>query len=547
MTNVKAFWNQMWRWNDQVKQLTKSLLGVQMMADSSNARNQPSSINQTITSKENKPNPEKRNYNKPQIIGLITGPALFILIQLLISPQGMSNEAITTLAIVAWVAAWWVTEAVPIPLTSLLPLILFPLTGIMSTGEVSSSYGDPLIFLFVGSFMIALTMEKWNLHRRIALSIISLIGTNPNMIILGFMCATAFLSMWISNTATTMMMVPMAIAVTKHVADSMKKKDSLVLTSPGNFQFGTALMLGTAYAATLGGFGTLIGAPANTILAATVNNLYDVQISFAHWMLFGVPLVVVLVPLVWLYLVKVAFPMKTQNISGGRTIIKDEQKALGQISYEEKIVLTIFTLVAIAWVTRSFLLQSFIPGIDDTIIALMGAVILFLIPAKNQDGNLLDWDTVKKLPWGILWLFGGGLAIAAGITKSELDQWIGSQLINFTDVPLWLTLALIIGGITILTEFTSNTATSTMVYPIVAAGATALGMDPIILMIAACMGATFAFMLPVAAPPNAIAFASGYIRMATMAKTGIWLNLLAIILSIIIVSTVVPLIFDGLM
>ncbi|MGO4889990.1 SLC13 family permease [Anaerobacillus sp. MEB173] len=547
MTNAREFWNQMWRWNDQVKQVTKSLLGIQMMANLSTARKHAPSSNRSTTTSGNNPSPKKREYSKPQLIGLITGPALFILINLLVSPQGMTNEAVTVLAIVSWIATWWVTEAIPIPLTSLLPLVLFPLMEIMSMGDVSASYGDPLIFLFVGSFMIALTMEKWNLHRRIAIGIIAFIGTNPNMIILGFMSATAFLSMWISNTATTMMMIPMALAVTKHVADSMKKNDPTVSTTPGDFRFGTALMLGTAYAASIGGFGTLIGAPANTILAATVNNLYNVQISFAHWMLFGVPLVVLLVPLVWLYLVKFAFPMNTKNISGGRNIIKDEQKALGKISYEEKIVLTVFTLIAIAWITRSFILQSFIPGINDTIIALIGAFILFLIPAKNKEGKLLDWDTVKKLPWGILWLFGGGLAIAAGISHSELDQWIGSQLVNFTEVPLWLTLALIIGVITILTEFTSNTATSTMVYPIVAAGATALGMDPIILMVAACMGATFAFMLPVAAPPNAIAFASGYIKMSTMAKTGVWLNLLAILFSVIIVSLLVPLIFDGLM
>ncbi|WP_100401185.1 SLC13 family permease [Bacillus sp. FJAT-44742] len=548
MINTKGFWNQSWRWSDQIKQSLKSLVGIHTMASiSSSTEKEVHTPDHNTTNREIRPDPEKREYSKPQLIGLLTGPSLFFLINLLVSPQGMSDEAISVLAIVAWVATWWVTEAIPIPLTSLLPLVLFPLMGIMSTGEVSSSYGDPLIFLFAGSFMIALTMEKWNLHRRIALGIIALIGTNPNTIILGFMSATAFLSMWISNTATTMMMVPMAIAVTKHVADSMKKNDSTDTINPTDFKFGTALLLGTAYAATIGGFGTLIGAPANTILAATVNNLYDVQISFAHWMLFGVPLVFLLIPFTWFYLVKFSFPMKSKSISGGRSIIQKEQKELGQISYEEKIVLAVFSLVAIAWMTRSFLLEGFLPGIDDTIIALIGALLLFLIPSKNQDGKLLDWETVKKLPWGILWLFGGGLAIASGISNSELDQWIGGQLINFTEVPLWLTLLIIIGVITILTEFTSNTATSTMVYPIVAAGAVAIGIDPIILMIAACMGATFAFMLPVAAPPNAIAFASGYIKMSTMAKTGIWLNLLAILFSVIIVSLLVPLIFGGLL
>lgn len=548
MTSVRSLWNQMWAWDEQVRNWTKTMFGLRLMANGAAARKSDAPVNKKVENLMQEPDPEHPpSYSKAQWIGLLTGPLLFLLIRFLVSPEGMSSEAVTVLAIVAWIATWWVTEAIPIPLTSLLPLLLFPLFGIMETGDVSASYGDPLIFLFVGSFMIALTMEKWNLHRRIALGIISFIGTNPSMIILGFMTATGFLSMWISNTATTMMMVPMALAVTKQVADSLKQNGSTVDTTPGNFKFGTALMLGTAYAATLGGFGTLIGAPANTILAATVNKLYGVEISFAKWMSFGIPLVVVLIPLVWLYLVKVAYPMKLKDIPGGRNIIKQEQQDLGRMGFEEKVVLAVFSLVAIGWITRTFLLENIIPGIDDTVIALLGAFLLFVIPAKNTSGTILDWDTVKKLPWGILWLFGGGLALAAGISSSGLDQWIGSQLVNFTDVPLWVTIALIVGVITLLTEFTSNTATSTMVYPIVAAGAAALGVDPIILMVAACMGATFAFMFPVAAPPNAIVFATGYIKMSTMAKTGVWLNIGGIIFSIIVVSFFVPIIFGGLM
>nr|WP_316047125.1 SLC13 family permease [Planococcus glaciei] len=226
----------------------------------------------------------------------------------------MSTTAVTVLAVVAWIAAWWVTEAMPIPVTSLLPLLLFPLLGVMETGAVSANYGDPLIFLFAGSFMIALSMEKWNLHKRIALSIISFVGTNPSTLILGFMVATAFLSMFISNTATTMMMVPISLAVTKHVADSLKE-NSGIDTTPGKFPFGTALMLGTAYAATIGGFGSLVGAPANIILAATVNSLYGIEISFARWLLFGVPMVLLLIPIIWLYLTKIAFPLKVKKHS----------------------------------------------------------------------------------------------------------------------------------------------------------------------------------------------------------------------------------------
>lgn len=537
-------WNQLWRWDHKIRKDLRSMATLSFSKSSGSA-----AVNHEIDESDaevgDKP-PEPGKYSFPQRIGLFLGPVLYFIITLLLNPEGMSGEAVQMLGLIAWIATWWVTEALPIPVTSLLPILLFPITGVMETGEVSSSYGDPLIFLFAGSFMIALTMEKWNLHKRIALAIIAFIGSSPNMIILGFMTATGFLSMWISNTASTMMMVPISLAVTKHVADSFKDKSGTD-TSPGNFPFGTAIMLGTAYAATIGGFGTLIGAPANTILAATVNNLYGIDISFARWMLFGVPMVILLIPLIWLYLVKIAYPMNVKNIPGGRTIIKKELKELGKMSYEEKIVLTVFSVTALAWITRSLFLQKFIPGIDDTLIALFGAFLLFLIPAKNKNGSILDWDTVLKLPWGILWLFGGGLALAAGIVSSGLDKWIGNQLVNFSDVPFFIMVGLIIAVITLLTEFTSNTATSTMVYPIVAAGAAALGTDPIILMVAACMGATFAFMFPVAAPPNAIVFATGYIRMGKMAMTGIWLNLCSIIFSVIVVYYFVPIIFGSLL
>jgi solute carrier family 13 (sodium-dependent dicarboxylate transporter), member 2/3/5 len=547
MAFAKALWSRMWIWNDEVKGMMKALLTFNLMAKLSGSESTATPLEDNSANSNNHQQQRKTpNYTKPQLIGLIIGPVLFLLIKLFVSPNEMSNEAVTVLGSVAWIATWWVTEAIPIPITSLLPLLLFPLTSVMETGEVSASYGDPLIFLFAGSFMIALTMEKWNLHKRIALSIIAFIGTNPSMIILGFMVATGFLSMWISNTATTMMMVPISLAVTKHVADSLKN-NSIIDTSPGSFPFGTALMLGTAYSATIGGFGSLVGAPANIILAATVDKLYGVEISFARWMLFGLPMVVILIPIVWYYLVKIAFPMKVKDIPGGRSIVKKDLENLGRMNYEEKVVLTVFSLTALAWITRSFLLNKFIPGIDDTVIALIGGFILFLLPAKNKEGTILDWDTVLKLPWGILWLFGGGLALAAGIMNSGLDKWIGGQLINFDNVPIFITIALIVGIITILTEFTSNTATSTMVYPIVAVAAASLGTDPIILMVAACMGATFAFMFPVAAPPNAIVFATGYIKMKTIAKAGFWLNLLGIIFSVIIVYFYVPIIFGGLM
>lgn len=540
---MKIIWHQLWNWSDQTKSDLKRYSRTFFSFKENTASKNKENTAEAETSPDEEPPDQNRSYKPAQAVGLALGPSLFLIIHFFVQLEGMSSQASTMLGLIAWIATWWVTEALPIPVTSLLPLILFPLTGINEMDTVAASYGDPLIFLFAGSFMIALSMEKWNLHKRIALTVISFVGTNPNTIILGFMIATGFLSMWISNTATTMMMVPICIAVTKHVADSLK--ESNIDTTPGEFPFGTALMLGTAYAATIGGFGTLIGAPANTILAATVNSLYDISIPFSTWMMFGVPLVILLLPLVWIYLIKVAFPMKIKDIPGGKEIIKKELTSLGKAGYEEKIVLIVFSLTAFAWVTRSFLLQNYIPGLDDTMIALIGATLLFIIPAKNKKENIMDWNTALKLPWGILWLFGGGLALAGGITNSGLDAWLGDQLIAFENAPMFLTLAFIIGLITLLTEFTSNTATSTMVYPIVAAGAAALGTDPLTLMVAACMGATFAFMLPVAAPPNAIVFATGYIKMKKMAAAGVWLNVICIIFSIFIIQYFLPFIWGG--
>lgn len=546
MILLKNFWNLMWAWDRQVRSLFAFAFSMIKPSKSGDGKQFEAGYKKVTEPGHNKP---PSTFSLPQKIGLVLGPLLFILVKVLPTPVEMPEAANTVLASILWIAVWWVTEAIPIPITSLLPLILFPLGGVMETGEVSASYGDSLIFLFAGSFMIALSMEKWNLHKRVALSIISFVGTNPNTIILGFMIATAFISMWISNTATTMLMVPIAIAVTKQFADQLNSNASIDNppdTTPGSFKFGTALMLGLAYSATIGGFGSLIGAPANIILAGTLKSLYDLEVSFANWLLFGIPLVVVLIPLLWLYLTKIAFPMKMKGIPGGREIIKKDLDDLGRMSYEEKVVTIVFTLTALAWITRSFFLNNFIPGLDDALIAIIGGVALFLIPAKNRPGTIMDWNTALKLPWGILWLFGGGLALAAGIMNSGLDQWIGSLLGAFENMPTVVAILLIVGTITILTEFTSNTATATMAYPIVAVVATTLGMNPIILMIAANMGATFAYMFPVAAPPNAIVFGTGYVKMSSMAFTGIWLNIISVLISVLVVYFYVPIVFKNL-
>ncbi len=486
----------------------------------------------TLNNEHKEVGPENSNspkyYTKQQLIGLVLGPLLFIMTMLFFSPEGMSSEAQAVLASTLWIATWWITEAIPIPATSLLPIVLFPLTGALGSKVTTAAYGDDVIFLFMGAFVLALAIERWELHRRIALTIISAIGTSSNRIILGFMAATGFLSMWISNTAAAMMMVPIALAIINQVRESLK--DTQIDTSKENFSFGKALMLGIAYSASIGGLGTLIGTPPNTIFVGIARELFGVNISFAHWMLFGTPIAAVFLLLVWFYLVKIAFKMPFKSIPGGKEMVRQEKKALGRMSFEEKAVLTVFVFTALAWITRSFILERFLP-VTDTSIAVVAAIVLFIIPSVSKKGEfLMDWDTAKQLPWGVLLLFGGGLAIAAGFSQTGLAQWIGEQLQAIAGVPLIVVILVVAALILLLTEITSNTATATMMFPIMAAFALAIDVHPFTLMITAGLAASCAFMLPVATPPNAVVFGTGYIRIGDMIKAGFWINVAAIFL-----------------
>jgi sodium-dependent dicarboxylate transporter 2/3/5 len=479
-------------------------------------------------------------YSGRQKIGLLLGPLLFILIQLFFSPEGLSPEGRAVLASTLWIATWWITEAIPIPATSLLPIILFPLTEALPIGDTTASYGNHLVFLFLGGFMIALTIERWNLHKRIALTIISMIGTSTKLIVMGFMIATALLSMWISNTATSIMMVPIGLAIIYQVVDLLKDNRDID-TRPGELNFGKALMLGIAYSASIGGLGTIIGTPPNVVLVGVVDELFGVTISFLQWMLFGLPLAIVLLFITWYYLVNIAFPMKLKEIPGGKEVIKKEQASLGKMAIEEKWILTIFSLTALAWITREFLITPILPGVNDTVIALTGALILFVIPSMNEKGKrLLDWDTAIKLPWGIILLFGGGFAIAAGFSGSGLAEWIGDLLLVLEGVNFILIIAIVTFSVIFLTEITSNTATASMIFPVMASLAYAIGVHPFGLMVAAAIAASCAFMLPVATPPNAVVFGSGYIKINDMVKAGIWLNVFCIILITLAVYLLLP-------
>ena len=482
-----------------------------------------------------------RAYTQAQKVGLYLGPTLFTLTLLFFAPDGLSFEARAVLATTLWVATWWFTEAIPIPATSLLPIFLLPVTGALSNATVTSAYGDDIIFLFLGGFFIASAMEKWNLHRRIALAIIAFVGTSTQRILLGFMLATAFLSMWVSNTAAVMMMIPMALAITAQVAVALKGTPE-----EGDIPvFEKSLIFAVGYAGTIGGMGTLIGTPPNIILAAQVRELFDVEISFADWMMVGVPVVVTLLAAAWIYLGRVAFPMRIKGIPGGKAFIANERAKLGRISFEETIVAIVFASAAFLWITRGFLWSGLLPELRDGMIAILAAVVLFIVPVRTLgQGRILDWKDSKEIPWGILLLFGGGLAIAAGFRETGLSSWLGSQLTVLDSLHLVIIIACATLLILFLTEITSNTATATMILPVVAALALALNIHPFALMIPCAMAANCAFMLPVGTPPNAIIFATGKLTIVEMVRVGFIVNLLAAVFIVLTVYYLVPVVFS---
>ena len=466
------------------------------------------------------------------------GPALFLIILLWFNPEGLSKEANAILASSIWIAMWWITEAVPIAITSLLPVVLFPLTGGMELAETTASFGHRYIFLYIGGFILAIAIERWNLHKRIALNIIQLIGTNVKNVILGFMLATAFLSMWISNTATSVMMLPIGMSIISQLMDNPKTVEN------ENQNFGKALMLAIAYSASIGGMATLIGTPPNLVLATIVQETYGIEITFSKWFMFGLPISLILLAICWKYLTEIAFTFKQKKFPGGRNEINKQLKSLGKLSYEEKMVLLIFVGTAFAWITRSFLLQKLIPNLDDTIIAVIAGILLFILPAsKSKNRKLINWEEAVKLPWGILLLFGGGLALAQGFKTSGLAEWIGGQLTLLEGASIFILLLFLIALVNFLTEITSNLATTAMILPILAPLSLVLDVNPFILMVGATVAASCAFMLPVATPPNAVVFGSGYLRIPDMAKTGVWMNLFSIIFLTIIVYFLLPILW----
>ncbi len=481
------------------------------------------------------PAPEAKpasSYSGVQLFGLVLGPLLCAGCLWLFHPPGLGEQAIAVAACSLWIAVWWISEAVPIPVTSLLPIMLFPVSGALDSAATTAAYGNGTIFLFLGGFVIALALERWGLHRRIALALIGIVGTAMSQLVLGFMLATALLSMWISNTATAMMMVPIGSALIYQVTQELGAQDPL------RNRFAKALLLGIAYAASIGGLATLIGTPPNAIFVAVVRELYGIEIGFAQWMLFASPLALIFLLLCWFYLVELRFDLSGHALPGSRALIERERQALGPMAAEERRVLGVFALAAFFWIFRGVLLVD-VPGINDTSIALVAALLLFLLPARDGQ-RLMGWAEAGKLPWGILLLFGGGLAIAAGFAQSGLARWLGDQLSLFSTLNLMLMVALVCLLVTFLTELTSNTATATMMFPVMAALALALDIHPFTLMLAAGLASSCAFMLPVATPPNAVVFAASELRIIDMARAGFWLNLIGVLLICLLIYLWLP-------
>ena len=462
-------------------------------------------------------------------IGFILGPLTFIILMFIGPFEGLSQPAHSILSSTLWIAIWWITEAIPIAATALIPIVLFPLSGGLDLSATTASYGHKFVFLYLGGFLIAIGIEKWKLHKRIAINIISFIGIDARRVILGFMLATAFLSMWISNTATSVMMLPIGIAIIKQLNE--------------NKIFGKALMLGIAYSASIGGVATVIGTPPNLVLAGVISEIYGYEITFSKWFLFGFPISIILLFFCWIYLTRVAYKFESNSFPGGKAEIQTIKKELGPISYEEKLVAIVFALAGLCWISRSFFLQKILPSLDDTIIAISFGLLLFILPSKQKSTALLSWRDTINLPWGIIILFGGGMALARAFETSGLALWLGELMTSFSVLPLFLLILLLIAAVNFLTEITSNLATTAMLLPVLAPLALEINIHPFGLMVGAAVAASCAFMLPVATPPNAVVFGSGYLKIQDMVTRGVIMNIFSIILITLMVYIILPIVW----
>ena len=490
-------------------------------------------------------------------MGLLGGFASFLTIMAIGAPEGMPEPAWTTLAVAALMAVWWATEAVPLAATALVPLVAFPLLGVQEIRPTGASYGHPLIFLFMGGFLVAQAMQRWNLHRRIALSIAVRAGASPTRLIAGFMAATAFLSMWVSNTATTVMMLPIAASVVTVII-----LNSPHATHQDARRFGLATMLAIAYSASIGGIATLVGTPPNALFAAFFSQEFGLEVSFAGWMVLAMPLVIIMLPMVWIVLTRIVYRFDlgttAEEAAHGQEEVRKQLEGLGPMSTPEARVAMVFTTMAVFWLFRPLLDDiPLLSGLTDPGIAIAGALALFLIPAgrvpegtpagelEGEGSRLLDWAHARNISWDVLILFGGGLALAGAFSSTGLAAALGDQLGALSWLPILVFVLAVAAMVIFLTELTSNTATVAALLPVVAAIAEATGHSPVVLAVAAVMAASCAFMLPVATPPNAIVFASGYVTVPQMMRAGFALNLIGIALIAILATYLAPLVLGG--
>jgi sodium-dependent dicarboxylate transporter 2/3/5 len=484
-------------------------------------------------------------------IGLVAGPLLALLLYLTLPPEyrgangapvAFSPAGRATLAMMAWMATWWMTEAVEIEVTSLLPIVTFPLFGIMSVGKTTANYGADVIFLFLGGFVLALAIQRWGLDRRIAFRTLQWVGTRPAAIVAGVMGATAFVSMWVSNTATAAMMVPIALSI---VDLSLRRRTGRSLAEHGGVpqddiddrNLALSLLLGVAYAASIGGLGTIIGSPPNGIFVRFYEQTYGTEVSFAKWMLIGVPAMLLFLPLAWWLNTSVLFPTRIREIEGGRAWVAEEMAKLGPLNRGEKATLAVFAVTVCFWVFRPLLQDVELGGhqpfanLSDSVIAVAAAIALFIVPVDRAKGIFVsDWSTAVKLPWGVLILFGGGLALASATEANGVARFIGSLAQGFSGWPVLAVLVAVIALMVFMSELTSNTAQVATMLPILAALAPVLGVPPALLLLPSTIAASCAFMMPVGTPPNAIVFGTGLVRMPQMIKAGFWLNLSGIAL-----------------
>lgn len=510
-------------------------------------------------------------------IGLLAGPILFVIITIL-PIEGLSFEARIVVATTIWMVSWWISEALPIYVTALIPLVLFPAFDVTGLGETSAQYADRIIFLFLGGFMLAKAIEKSGLHKRFALSILRIFGTDPRYIVAAFIIVTGILSAWMSNTATAMLMIPIAAAVVAQVSDEQKRS-----------RFAVCLMLSVAYAASLGGMATIIGTPPNAVLASLSKSILDTDVSFSQWMLLGMPVSFLSLIVLWLYMVNFGAKIDKTPLTEGKALIVKRLAELGKMSRDEKLVAVVFAATASAWITRGLLWKDLLPLVDDSMIVIVAVISLFIIPSSvgkakgmverrghersslreggsflgskedphssavndkggssfNREGSeaLLDWPTAIKIPWGILLLIGGGLALAGGFSATGLDSIIASNLAFLGDMH-YVVVVLVIVAITIFaSEIMSNTAAAALIIPVAASLAASLSINPMLLMVPVAVATSFGFIMPIGTPPNAIAFATGHVTARKMARAGLPLDLIGIVLVTSMVVLLAPVIW----